>query len=109
MEFSEYQKLARNTAVYPAIGNNLWYPALGLCGESGEVAERVKKLYRDFDGLPTADFVFNMRKELGDVLWYLASICSEVGFDLNEIAEANITKLADRKDRGVLHGSGDNR
>lgn len=109
MDFNQYQELARKTAIYPNVGNNLWYPALGLCGESGEVAERVKKLYRDFDGLPTADFVYHTKKELGDVLWYVSNLASELGFDLNDIAQENINKLSDRQNRNVLHGSGDNR
>jgi len=80
------------------------YPTLGLCGESGEVAEKVKKQVRDG--------VFNrheVAKELGDVLWYLTNVCNDIGYNLEEIAKMNIEKLDSRKDRNKIQGSGDNR
>jgi NTP pyrophosphatase (non-canonical NTP hydrolase) len=80
------------------------YPTLGLCGESGEVAEKVKKQVRDG--------VFNrheVAKELGDVLWYLANICNDIGYSLEEVADLNITKLSSRKERDAIKGNGDNR
>jgi NTP pyrophosphatase (non-canonical NTP hydrolase) len=107
MNFNEYQAEARKTAVYPDFGNNLWYPALGLNGESGEVAEVVKKIYRDHQ--TTGEAKERLVKELGDVLWYLALLADELDVPLDDVAQANIRKLADRQNRGKLHGSGDNR
>jgi NTP pyrophosphatase (non-canonical NTP hydrolase) len=109
MNFSEYQDFARTTAVYPNIGNNLWYPTLGLCGEAGEISEKVKKLYRDKDGVIDGQFIVDLTKELGDQLWYIAALASEININLETIAEINVQKLSDRKTRGQLHGSGDNR
>lgn len=108
MNFSEYQEAARKTAIYPDLGNNLWYPALGL-GESGECQNIVKKIYRDKDGVFDLGDVQSIIKELGDQLWYIAAMASELDVDLDDVARWNIDKLADRKDRGVINGSGDNR
>ena len=77
MDFSEYQQLARRTAVYPNRGTNLAYPALGLNGETGEVAEIIKKLYRDQAGVLDENTRYQLAKELGDVLWYVAALCAE--------------------------------
>jgi len=109
MDFNDYQREARKTAVYPNVGSNLWYPALGLSSESGEVAGRVKKLYRDDNGKIDSTFRIRFEKELGDMLWYVAILASEAGIPLEDIANANLLKLRDRKDRGVLHGDGDER
>jgi len=109
MEFNEYQKAARSTAIYPNIGNNFIYPTLGLCGESGEVAEKVKKIIRDDGGIISDEKRALLKKEISDVLWYCAALCSELGFEMNDVAESNIKKLLDRKNRGVVGGSGDNR
>jgi NTP pyrophosphatase (non-canonical NTP hydrolase) len=109
MDFNTYQRQTRSTAIYPGVGNNLWYPGLGLAGESGEVAEKIKKIYRDDNGVVTPEAEAKIRKELGDALWYIANICSELCIDLESVAIANVDKLQDRKDRGVLKGSGDNR
>lgn len=114
----DYQCFARDTAVYPE--QNSWgglvYTVLGLNGEAGEVAEKVKKFFRDVDrDLPEEyipaynEFKKNMQKELGDVLWYLANTCEELGIELADVAAENLDKLYSRKERGVLHGSGDNR
>jgi len=107
--FNDYQLSATATAVYrEKVPKDQWrlYVALGLAGEAGEVAEKHKKLMRDGyrKELPT-----EIKKELGDVLWYIAMCAREWGFDLQEIADANLAKLADRRERGALHGSGDNR
>lgn len=107
--FDEYQKAALGTAIYPTIGNNIVYPTLGLVGESGEIAEKVKKLFRDSNGVITEDFIQQMKKESGDVLWYLAALAFELGISLSEVAAHNIAKLRDRQRRNVLGGSGDNR
>lgn len=104
----EYQQKARLTAIYPDIGDNLWYPTLGLCGEAGEVAEKVKKVYRDFGGDAEPNKVAIV-KEMGDVMWYLANIASELGINLSHIATENLRKLEDRTQRNTLHGYGDNR
>lgn len=109
MEFNEYQKRARGTAIYPDIGNNLWYPALGLAGEAGEVAEKVKKHYRDKGGMLDLTTQLEIRRELGDVLWYVANIAAEIGIDLESVAVDNLFKLADRADRDMIQGSGDDR
>ena len=109
MDFNEYQRRARTTAVYPDIGNNLWYPALGLAGEAGEVADKIKKIYRDDNGQVSADKMSALCAELGDTLWYISNIASELGLDLDTVARGNIAKLADRATRDKLHGSGDNR
>jgi NTP pyrophosphatase (non-canonical NTP hydrolase) len=109
VELSDYQLGARATAVYPDAGNNLTYPALGLCGEAGECAEKVKKAIRDDAGLLTDERRTSLAAELGDVLWYVAQLATEAGLDLDEIAEDNLAKLLSRRERGVLQGSGDSR
>jgi len=109
VDFSSYQKLAWSTAIYPDRETNLYYPTLGLAGEAGEVAEKVKKIMRDNNGEVTPEKVIELRKELGDVLWYVAAICSNLGLDMEEVARLNIAKLFSRKERGKLKGDGDNR
>ena len=109
MKMNEYQKLARGTAMYPNIGSNFVYPVLGLSGESGEVAEKFKKIIRDNNGIVTEEKKDEIAKELGDVMWYIANICCELNLDMEYVANKNIEKLYSRKERGVLHGSGDNR
>ncbi|HEY7932782.1 MAG TPA: nucleoside triphosphate pyrophosphohydrolase family protein [Solirubrobacteraceae bacterium] len=108
MELSEYQRLARRTAQYP---REAWlaYPALGLAGEAGEVAEHAKKAIRDDDSQVSPERREAMAKELGDVLWYVAQLATELELDLDEIAAANLEKLLSRQSRGVLSGSGDDR
>ena len=114
--FDHYQEqCASEFAFYPGM---LLYPALGLAGEAGEVVEKVKKLVRD-DEMPLderfdttqidAEKRLEIAKELGDVLFYIAMIADDIDYTLGEIAEMNIQKLADRKERGHLRGSGDNR
>jgi NTP pyrophosphatase (non-canonical NTP hydrolase) len=107
--FDDYQKKAWDTAIYPERGDNLIYPVLGLNGEAGEVAEKVKKVIRDSEGVVGEATRKILAKELGDVLWYVAAICSELGLSMAEVADQNLDKLNDRKERGVLHGSGDER
>lgn len=108
MDIDQYQQKARLTAFYPNISSNLWYPALGLAGETGETVEKIKKVYRDYNG-DASELTDAILEELGDVLWYLANIASELGVNLNEVAERNLRKLLNRKMRGTLAGSGDNR
>ena len=109
MEFDTYQIESRRTAIYPNVNGNFIYPTLGLCGEAGEVAEKVKKIMRDDGGVPTEEKRGQIQKELGDVLWYVSQVASEFGLNLNYIAQLNLEKLNSRKDRGMLGGSGDNR
>jgi NTP pyrophosphatase (non-canonical NTP hydrolase) len=109
LDFDTYQDKALKTALYPDQGHNIAYPALGLTGEAGEVAERVKKVFRDFNGELTPEQKVEIATELGDVLWYIAALSKELGIPLSKIAEYNIKKLKDRYKRGVLHGDGDHR
>jgi NTP pyrophosphatase (non-canonical NTP hydrolase) len=108
VDLAEYQRLSRRTAEYP---REAWlvYPALGLSGEAGEVAEHAKKAIRDDGGEISDARRTAMAKELGDVLWYVAQLASELGLDLDEIAQTNLNKLLSRQRRGVLSGSGDDR
>jgi NTP pyrophosphatase (non-canonical NTP hydrolase) len=109
MNFNEYQFEARKTAIYPNLGNNLYYPTLGLCGESGEVAEKIKKIYRDERGILTEEKALEIKKELGDVLWYISNLATECGISLEDIANTNISKLRKRQIENKVHGNGDNR
>jgi len=108
MDLGHYQRLSRRTAEYP---REAWltYPALGLAGEAGEVAEHVKKAIRDDAGEITDERRAAMAKELGDVLWYTAQLATELGLELEDIARANLEKLRSRQRRGMLSGSGDER
>lgn len=109
MDFSKYQKLSRKTAIYPKIGKPFVYPALGLAGESGEVVDKIKKIMRNQKGRVTKEDKLEINKEMGDVLWYLAQIATELGIDLNDVAEKNLEKLQSRLKRGKINSKGDNR
>ncbi|MBI5731884.1 MAG: nucleoside triphosphate pyrophosphohydrolase family protein [Candidatus Magasanikbacteria bacterium] len=109
MTFQEYQKLSRRTALYPQKGLNFVYPTLGLTGEAGEVAEKIKKILRDKEGKIDDASKEEIKKELGDVLWYLAQLSTDLGLSLDEVAQTNLTKLFDRMERNALAGNGDNR
>lgn len=109
MTFEEYQTESRKTAIYPNKDNNFIYPTLGLAGEAGEVAEKIKKVLRDGNGIVSEEKKEELTKELGDVLWYVANLSKELGIPLEEVARKNIEKLQSRQQRGELHGSGDNR
>lgn len=105
MKINEYQMQADKSAVYPKNKDEgLYYVVLGLAGEAGEIANKIKKHIRDgvLDKHRVAD-------ELGDVLWYVAMVAYEIGYDLNTVAEKNLEKLRSRLDRGVVHGEGDGR
>ena len=106
MEFNEYQKIARSTAVYPE-EYKVVYPALGLCGEAGEVAEKVKKTVRGDSSLNEVQG--NIAQELGDVLWYLAILADDLEVDLEDIVQNNIDKLKRRMKSNKIKGDGDNR
>jgi NTP pyrophosphatase (non-canonical NTP hydrolase) len=107
--FDEYQKKSSATAVYPNIGHNFVYPTLGLADESGEVVGKIKKVIRDDGGVVGEEKKEDIKKEMGDVLWYLSQLATELGIKLSDVAQANIDKLASRMERGKLQGSGDNR
>lgn len=130
--WDDYQKIIKETGFYPDYGNNMWYPALGLTGESGEVAEKIKKFYRDgvlkTVGMQNAydmsdseagkaevmriaedEFKRVLSRELGDVLWYLTAIANEKGIRLEDIARGNYQKLMERRRTNTLAGSGDDR
>lgn len=109
MDLQTYQARAALTAFYPDAGANPIYPTLGLCGEAGEVADKVKKVLRDHGGAFTDQLRADLALELGDVLWYLARLASELNLDLAAIAEGNLAKLASRAARNVIAGSGDQR
>ena len=108
MKLSEYQKEAVKTAIFDE-KYKLMYPTLGLAGEAGEIANKVKKIFRDFDGEITEDHKTELEGELGDVLWYLAIVAYDLDLDLGKIAQHNLDKLRSRQERGVLGGEGDNR
>lgn len=109
MTFEEYQKKSRKTAKYPDADSNFVYPTLGLAGEAGEVADKIKKIIRDDGGEVLPEKKKELAGELGDVLWYVSQVATELGLSLEEIAEKNIEKLYSRLERGKLGGSGDNR
>ncbi len=109
MDFNTYQTKSRHTAKYPEIGHVVIYPTLGLANEAGEVAGKVKKIFRDKGGVIGEAEREALKGELGDVLWYLAQVCTELGLSLDEVAEHNLEKLYSRLERGQIGGAGDNR
>ncbi|MEZ5422949.1 MAG: nucleoside triphosphate pyrophosphohydrolase family protein [Pyrinomonadaceae bacterium] len=96
MNFEDYQTAASKTALYPRRMSNVEYPTLGLAGEAGEVANIVKKIQRDHNGILTDETRAKLKDELGDVLWYISACADELGLTLAEIADFNIQKLAKR-------------
>ncbi|MGA2490937.1 MAG: nucleoside triphosphate pyrophosphohydrolase family protein [Anaerolineales bacterium] len=109
MNFTDYQTKSRKTARYPTIGHPVIYPTLGLSNEAGEVAGKIKKIFRDKNGVIGEAEREALKGEIGDVLWYLAQICTELDLSLDEVAEHNIEKLYSRLERGKIGGDGDNR
>lgn len=111
--FDNYQRKIWTLASYPDVGTNMVYPALGCAGEAGEVADKVKKFWRNNNVTDGAKLTDGQKealvKELGDTLWYIAALGREIGVSLSEIAQANIDKLTDRRARGVINSEGDNR
>jgi NTP pyrophosphatase (non-canonical NTP hydrolase) len=113
--FKEYQHAAYSCATYPNMGSNLIYPVLGLTGEAGETADKIKKISRNRNILTpslsdlTEEERLAIIKEIGDVLWYISALSYELGTTLEEVATININKLFDRRDRNVIKGEGDNR
>ena len=110
MELKEYQEKAKKTDLGTiAKENNFDYYALGLVNEAGEVAGKIKKIHRDYDGLITDEYRKELAKEMGDVLWYLSALCEKFNLTLEEIAQMNIDKLYSRLERNQIKGNGDNR
>ena len=107
MDFNDYQTKSRKTAKYPVIGHAVIYPTLGLANEAGEVAGKIKKVFRDKGGVIGEAEREALKSELGDVLWYLAQTCTELEISLDEVAEHNIEKLYSRLERGKIGGEGD--
>ncbi|GAA5337377.1 nucleoside triphosphate pyrophosphohydrolase family protein [Thermus antranikianii] len=108
MTLNEYQQEAKKTALYPE-AYRLLYPTLGLAGEAGELANKVKKILRDHGGNLNQAAREDLVAELGDVLWYVAQLATDLGVSLEEVAQGNLAKLRSRLERGKLGGSGDNR
>ncbi|MCB0089837.1 MAG: nucleoside triphosphate pyrophosphohydrolase family protein [Caldilineaceae bacterium] len=108
-DFDHYQQESRKTWNLVHTDHPIIYPTLGLTNEAGEVAGKVKKLFRDKQGQISEEDRQALKKELGDVLWYLAQICTELDLSLQEVAEANLVKLFDRLERGKIRGDGDER
>ena len=107
-DFNAYQRSASRTAIYPD-EHRILYPALGLAGEAGEVANKVKKLIRDGIENKPEDWREQIASEIGDVLWYCAQLATDLNLTLGMIAAQNEKKLAARKDAGTIGGSGDKR
>jgi len=108
-EFNTYQRESRKTWNLIHTDHPIVYPTLGLANEAGEVAGKIKKIFRDKGGVISEQDRESLKYELGDVLWYLTQICTELDLTLQQVAEANIEKLFSRLDRNQIHGSGDHR
>jgi len=108
MQANKYQEWSEKTAIYPK-DENLTYVALGLAGEAGEVANVVKKMIRDDNGVLLQEKRDKLVAEMGDVIWYMARMCAEIGTTLEEVMQQNHDKLEDRLARNVIKGSGDDR
>lgn len=108
-KYGPYQEQSRRTYSEIKTDDPIVYPTLGLVNEAGEVAGKIKKLFRDRGGEITEADRQALKDELGDVLWYLTQICTNLGLTLEEVAEANLDKLFSRQARGVIGGDGDKR
>jgi len=111
LDFDMYSDKARETAIYPGKGKlvGLLYTTIGLTGEAGELANKVKKILRDDNGIISEERKIAIAEEIGDTLWYCAMICDELGLRMAKVANDNITKLANRKFLGKISGEGDKR
>lgn len=108
-DFDAYQRESRKTWGVIPVDHPIVYPTLGLANEAGEVAGKIKKIFRDKGGVISDDDRAALKYELGDVLWYLTQICTELDLSLEEVAAANIEKLFSRLERGQIRGDGDHR
>jgi NTP pyrophosphatase (non-canonical NTP hydrolase) len=104
IDLYEYQQFVNGMKVYPE-QHAIVYPTMGMMGEAGEVSEKVKKWLRGDRELDKAELI----KEIGDVIWYATSLADDLGYTISDVIAANVSKLSDRKERGVVKGSGDNR
>lgn len=109
MTFNEYQSKAKETARFPEKETAFIYASLALMGEAGEVSEKIKKIWRDKNKQVGAEDREEIKKELGDVLWYLSQLAEQLGIDFNDVAQTNLEKTQSRLARDVISGSGDNR
>lgn len=109
MTFNEYQLKAKETAIFPDEENRFIYATLAMMGEAGEVSEKIKKIWRDKGKVVSDQDREEIKKELGDVLWYMSQLAAELKIDFDDVATSNIDKLQSRLQRNVLHGAGDNR
>lgn len=113
LTLNDYQRRATRTSTYPNVGENFVYPAMGVAGEGGECCDKAKKYWRNNDSLDPINLTSEQQvaiiKEMGDTLWYLAALASELDITLEDVAKLNLEKLNDRKERGVLKSEGDNR
>lgn len=107
--FTTYQEKSRRTWSRVKLDHSIVYPTLGLVNEAGEVAGKVKKIFRDKNGIISNEDKIAIQGELGDVLWYLTQICTDLDISLQEVAEKNLQKLDKRLKAGTLKGEGDNR
>lgn len=108
-DFARYQRESRKTWGLIRTDHPIVYPTLGLANEAGEVAGKVKKIFRDKDGVISEEDREALKHELGDVLWYLAQICTDLGLTLSDVAEANLHKVLSRLERNMRRGEGDDR
>ena len=108
MTLNEYQELDMATAIFPT-DMGVVYPAIGLAGETGEVAEKVKKMLRDHAGVLDDKMRHDIALELGDVMWYVAAMARALNYSLDDVARLNVEKINSRQQRHMLHGDGDNR
>lgn len=107
--FNEYQEKTKQTAIYPKQNNiGIYYTVLGLVGESGEIANKVKKIIRDNKKI-NEEYVQTLSLEIGDVMWYVSQLCNELELSLESVCNENIEKLLDRQKRDKIQGEGDNR
>ncbi|MBV6623656.1 MAG: nucleoside triphosphate pyrophosphohydrolase family protein [Rivularia sp. (in: Bacteria)] len=109
MDADKYQERVFEFGIYPNKGNNWIYPCIGLAGETGEVSELIKRLIRDGNSILDEESREKLKLELGDVAWYVAVLAKELGLSFNDVLEANIQKLENRRAKGTLKGNGDNR
>ncbi len=107
MNFDEYQQKSKVTDTGTTIGTHFGYLTMGLIGEAGELANKIKKVFRDDDGKVTDSRKEEVEQELGDVLWYMSQLATDFELSLDDVAQANLDKLLSRKDRGTISGSGD--
>lgn len=114
MTFNEYQKKSRKTALYTnidkeVIGSHILYPTLGLAGETGEFVEKIKKIIRNKNGIFDEEDKESLKGELGDILWYIAQLATDLGIELDDIAKSNLYKVLSRLERNAINSEGDNR